>query len=140
MKIEKLLEQTSNNIINSILLYLNKLEYSNNIKIFGSIAAGSKTPGDVDMFIDFSDFEYNDIKNKILPLLKLAKQYYGYFDPFVLIKQQNGIIDDYKKILIGRNDDATKWIRMKNAKELVSAGKNGISLNVLKIEVISNEN
>ena len=80
------------------------------IKIFGSVADGKSNPGDIDLMVDFSDYNGSTIfpPNECSILLSLARKYYGDIDIFV--KVQN--------TLYCRNDYASGWELANHAKKI----------------------
>lgn len=98
--------------INFILEELQKHPYADKIYIVGSVAKGSKKPGDLDIFVDLRDktIEEQDF-NSVSEILRLASRSsgnYGSFDPFIM----------FKDVLIVRNDEANGWMRAINSEEL----------------------
>jgi hypothetical protein len=93
------------------------LPYAADIKVFGSMAYGStdRDPRDIDLFIDLRGKTKHSAWTD---LLRLAKEYYTYLDPFIIADA--GIIDG-KPIfdLWARNDHATGWIRSRNKKKML---------------------
>ncbi|WP_338923882.1 hypothetical protein V0M98_37360 (plasmid) [Pseudomonas silesiensis] len=87
-----------------------RLPYADKIKVFGSMAAGSSLPGDIDVFVDLSDTDLTDERQyqQFSGLMKLARLNYGYVDPFLR----------FKNTLIVRNDTATGWTRASNARAM----------------------
>lgn len=98
--------------INKLLKHLVTLEFASDIKVFGSVATGKAEPTDLDIFVDFSTMTRRQYLlsdpggARLQPLLNLAWNYYGSFDPFLRFAN-----DD----LLVRSDDASKWIKSKNA-------------------------
>lgn len=87
-----------------------RLPYADKIIVFGSMAAGSSLPGDIDVFVDLSDTDLTDERQyqQFSGLIKLARLNYGYVDPFLR----------FKNTLIVRNDTATGWTRASNARAM----------------------
>lgn len=87
-----------------------RLPYADKIKVFGSMAAGSSLPGDIDVFVDLSDTALTDDRQyqEFSGLMKLARLNYGYVDPFLR----------FKNTLIVRNDTATGWTRASNSRAM----------------------
>lgn len=87
-----------------------RLPYADKIKVFGSMAAGSSLPGDIDVFVDLSDTILTDDRQymEFSGLLKLARLNYGSVDPFLR----------FRNTLIVRNDTATGWTRASNARAM----------------------
>jgi predicted nucleotidyltransferase len=94
---------------------MSRLPYAERIMVFGSMAEGSETPGDIDVFVDLSETPYTDSLQcrEFFDLIRLANKHYGYVDPFIRFA------DD----LVVRNDAATGWVTAKN--------KRGITKNML---------
>ncbi len=108
------------------------------LRVFGSAAKKPllKVPGDIDVFIDTAlvNLPKDKFTEATRSLLQIANKHYGAFDPFILIHQKLGIIDDkekVRKVLYCRNERATAWVPAKNSRALIAAGKAGIPLNDL---------
>ncbi|WP_429482161.1 hypothetical protein [Paraburkholderia youngii] len=78
--------------------------------VFGSVANGTPTPGDIDVaFVGGRDeFAALEHTKEMKMLLSLARQHYGRLDPFVLTGT----------VLYARNDEATDFVPAKNASRL----------------------
>lgn len=87
-----------------------RLPYADKIKVFGSMAAGSPLPGDIDVFVDLQGTDLTDDRQylEFSELMKLARLNYGAVDPFLR----------FKNTLIVRNDTASGWKRASNARAL----------------------
>jgi len=89
-------------------------------RVFGSVAAGDATPGDIDLMVDFSDYTGPEMwPTHVAPdtayLLGLAKKYYGLVDVFVMVGN----------MLWVRSDDASSFILAKRAASIWKVGKIG---------------
>jgi predicted nucleotidyltransferase len=93
------------------------------IRVFGSAAIHGSDPKDVDIFVDFNvpSGKAEISRSGRADLLKIAKDFYGHFDPYFLVGST----------LFTRNAEATGWITAKNAPALIEAGKAGVSLSDL---------
>lgn len=85
---------------------MSKLPYATKIRVFGSMAEGKDTPGDIDVFVDMSEIRYtnSDQCREFFDLIRLANRNYGYVDPFI----------QFSDSLVVRNDQATGWMRARN--------------------------
>ena len=110
---------------NELLDKLKTLPYAADIKVFGSAARGKEMPGDFDIFIDLRGKGKHDAW---MELLKLAQEYYGMLDPFIIADA--GIVDGKPTFnLWARNDRANGWIPSRNrAKMMENMEKEGVSL------------
>jgi predicted nucleotidyltransferase len=92
-------------VIERLLRHLSGKPYADKITVFGSVARVGSAPRDLDVVLDLgpgSDpYNYMD-------LLALARKFYGSFDPFIRAG----------RILYARNDEATGWIRAKQARAI----------------------
>lgn len=110
-----------------ILSRLNSFDFSDKIKIFGSLSKTTANPKDIDLFLDM-DASDPGFSRASKILLTLSKKYYGSIDPFIMS------IVSGENTLMCRNDYASQWQVAKNSKDILSAIADGISLN----DVISN--
>lgn len=99
-----------NEKLGSIARRMSALPYADRIKVFGSMAKESETPGDIDVFVDLTDREFVDDRQcaEFIALLRLANRNYGLVDPFLR----------FKNALIVRNDQATNWTSARNARSI----------------------
>jgi predicted nucleotidyltransferase len=98
------------------------------LTVFGSVATKELSQAnDFDVFFDLdSNPEY---KKHITPIMELARNYYGWIDPFVL--EDN--------VLYVRNDEATGWVRAKNAKEILKNVKlHGVPISQIQPDLAEN--
>ena len=96
--------------------------YRKKIMVFGSIAMGKTYPGDVDIFVDFTENQTG-----ATALLSLAHRYYGMFDPFIYVHTGG------RNVLYTRNDEATGWVPAKNAKAILRNAMAGRPLSEINI-------
>lgn len=89
---------------------------SRNMRVFGSAATPDADANDIDVFLDCPGPAGRTAG--LDDILELARRHYGRLDPFVL---RDGV-------LWTRNDDATGWVRARNAAALIAAGREGVSL------------
>jgi len=97
-------------IFQYVLENLETLPFKDKIRVFGSIAQGSKDPGDIDLFVDLRDQAFVDDR-QLQPyrrLISIAGSQYGWVDPFLM----------FENALFVRNDHATGWQRARNATAL----------------------
>lgn len=94
----------------SIAKRMTTLPYADRLKVFGSMARGSETPGDIDVFVDLSDQPYVDFRqcDEFFALIRIAHKNYGLVDPFLR----------FKDALLVRNDQATGWQSSKNVRAI----------------------
>lgn len=90
------------------------LPYSKRIMVFGSMAAHTDNPGDIDVFLDCRGTAYSTADKSgqlagYAELIRISRKHYGSVDPFI-------VFDD---CLLVRNDFATGWARARNAKSLL---------------------
>lgn len=103
--------------IDQILIALSRHSLAHRIRIFGSVAAGSGAPRDVDAVVDLRALtrgEYLSLDPQELelrPLLELGRRHYGWLDPFVRFSDE----------LVVRNDTSTAWVRAKNKGALINS-------------------
>lgn len=109
--------------IETVLAALRAHPLADSIVVFGSLAKGSATPGDVDAVIDLRPrtFDSHD-PAEVGGLIRLARANYGWFDPFIR----------YEDELLVRNAEATGWQRASYPKEiLANVDAEGVSLKKL---------
>lgn len=96
----------STEILLGIAKSMSKLPYATKIRVFGSMAEGKDTPGDIDVFVDMSSTPYTDSQQcyEFFDLIRLANRNYGYVDPFI----------QFADGLVVRNDEATGWVMARN--------------------------
>lgn len=94
----------------SIAKRMSTLPFADRIKVFGSMARESETPGDIDVFVDLSDHPYVDFKqcDEFFALIRIANKNYGLVDPFLRFSNQ----------LLVRNDESTGWQQSKNVRAI----------------------
>lgn len=98
-----------------ILTVLAQSPLASSIRIFGSAADPSRQPKDIDAFVEIDGlYDRKDVQT----LLSIAYEKYGMFDPFLLSAG----------VLWTRSNDATRWVKARNAHSLTSAGRTGISV------------
>ena len=102
--------------IASLLQQVAGLPAADRIWVFGSVARQDKVPGDLDLVLDATDCAtWSDVTETYGPtlrgLLGLARQHYGWLDPFV----------QTKRVLAVRNPDATAWVKAQKSKCLRAA-------------------
>ena len=116
-------------VVDQLLSILAEAEFADRLIVFGSVAAGSHHPRDIDVALDASDCEnQGEAAQKhaaaLQRLIILARRNYGHFDPFIMTRSD----------LFVRNDIATAWQRSKNKRELLAAIRGGIRLTDLTSE------
>ena len=92
----------ANRVVDRLLRAISKTEFRDRILVFGSVAAGMDTPGDLDIAVDVRDVELKFDDRALRPysgLLHLARRHYGWFDPFVMFGDH----------LIVRDAEARGW-------------------------------
>lgn len=119
-------------IINEIIQRCKESEWADQIVVFGSVARGSKTPGDLDIALDltsmtFDDFVQNGVRSQVQFLLTLGHRktfkFEGHFDPFVLLSDRTLV----------RDSSSTCWVDAKSAASLRdSIKKEGLPLSGLQ--------
>lgn len=122
---------------NELLGKLKALPYAGGIKVFGSAAYGKENPADIDLVIDLRGKGKHPAWQD---LRKLAKEYYGLLDPFIIADA--GTMDGKPVFeLWARNDHATGWVRSRNkAKMLANMGSQGRPLaDILPFKTASGE-
>lgn len=107
--------------INSLLKELSSLSICNRISIIGSIARGSSDPKDLDIVVDLRSLVTEaqtlldldrHVDGELSRLLKLGRNYYGWFDPFLIIKNS----------VFVRNAESTEWEKSRlTRKELLAS-------------------
>ena len=90
--------------------------------VFCSIVTGKTYPGDVDIFVDFTELPIG-----VTALLELAQRYYGMFDPFIYVRTGG------RNVLYTRNDEATGWVPAKNARAILRNAMAGRPLSEINI-------
>lgn len=120
-----------NDDIRQLILSLLELDLADKLIVFGSVAAGSDDPKDLDVVFDARECEYqiDAIKkhgDALRQLISLSRRHYGYLDPFILTQ----------KHLYVRNDHATGWQVAKNKRGLLSAIKNGSPLASISVDYL----
>jgi hypothetical protein len=100
----------SNSKLLSIANAIACLPYAEQVRVFGSMAAGSLSPGDIDLFVDCKDVSFTDDRqlSQFSGLLRISRSNYGWVDPFI----------QFKNTLLVRNDQATGWVRAANARSI----------------------
>jgi hypothetical protein len=86
--------------------------------VFGSVAAGTPDPRDLDVYLDFRDMQAGDLfrlQSVFGPWLHLARVCYGWLDVFV----------DTANGLYVRDDKATGWVSARNVRAIRTAGRKG---------------
>ena len=87
------------------------------IHVFGSAAAGKARPGDVDALVDFSDWSGSVLDPYAIPqaglLLAVGRQFYGSFDPFVLVGPH----------LYVRDDACAGWTGARHARSILAKAR-----------------
>lgn len=112
--------------IDVILERLQVLPFADRVLVFGSTGKGKPNPVDVDACVDFGALtrkqylEADPGGKQLDVLLQIAREFYGSFDPFLRFAGGD---------LLVRDDDARKWVRARNAAELISAiDEDGLTL------------
>lgn len=111
--------------IDAILSRLEKSDLADRITVFGSVARGTTSPGDLDIVVDLRPLTSDEARrqdprlSRFATLLGLAWRHYGSFDPFLR----------FGDTLIVRDDDARGWIRAKHARAILkNVDREGIPL------------
>lgn len=109
--------------ISTMLDALEGATHARRFLVFGSVARKEPRPGDLDMAVDLRDRSFTgEIPAEARGLLALARRHYGLFDPFLM----------FNNALLGRNAEATSWVRATNAGALRSdIADQGVSLGVV---------
>lgn len=109
----------------SIAKRMSTLPFADRIKVFGSMARGSETPGDIDVFVDLSDRPFNDFRqlDEFSALLWVSRKHYGLVDPFLRFQNE----------LLVRNGDSNGWVVSKKKREI----KNNMDVEARPIVEIS---
>lgn len=94
---------------------LAKNPLADRLLVFGSAADPDREPKDIDVFVEADAFAD---ERALRDLLRLAREHYGYFDPFLM---QSGA-------LFVRSSEATHWVRARNADVIAAAGRAGVPL------------
>ncbi|MEJ6002560.1 hypothetical protein [Paucibacter soli] len=107
----------SHPVINGILESLAQLSLPGKLMVFGSVARAGSKPSDVDAVVDLRPLTRKQYLAtdpdgaQLRPLLYLAENRYGWFDPFLRFAN-----DD----LLVRSDDARKWVKAQNAAAIMA--------------------
>lgn len=115
--VEFVTEDVQSDPLNVVVAALKRHPLATSIKIFGSAATDKERPGDIDCFLE-ADLDYTH--PHIMQLLAVASKYYGSCDPFYYWSSQ--------RVLFSRNDYANQWVRAKNARAIIVAGRVGIPI------------
>lgn len=96
---------------------LQSLRLPGPLRVFGSMSKGAQRPGDIDVVCDLRALQ-EPAFGSLSPLLSVCRRHYGWVDAFLLTN------DD----LLVRSDQATAWVRAKNAKGLREAMTDAVPL------------
>ena len=103
---------------NFLISTLKNSHAANFLKVFGSATGMVDVPGDIDCFIDLSEAK---IKGLSTELMKICKEYWPLFDPFVLSKGQ---LYSHSE---SSNANSISWTIVKHHKKAIEqAGKHGV--------------
>ena len=83
--------------------------------VFGSTIDPERVPNDLDVFVA-ADPRLDGAG--LRSLLQLARDFYGYLDPFFV----------YNGLLYVRSDQATRWVRATNSRSIETAARAGVPL------------
>jgi len=107
--------------LDALIETLRKNAYAPAIKIFGSAADDDgKIPSAIDIFIDTSGYKLSkDVAGLALnEIMSLSSTYRGFLNPYLLINSK----------IYTKNNDSTKWVKIKSPSNLISNGKKGLPL------------
>lgn len=82
---------------------------------FGSATDPARVPNDLDVFVDADP---RSDRAGLQVLLQLARDFYGYLDPFFA----------YNGLLYVRSDEATHWVRARHERAIATAARAGVPL------------
>jgi hypothetical protein len=116
---ENMAKQLEHNAsLNQVLSKLRTNAFANAMFVFGSVATGKESPGDVDVVVDMTAYTLAfdpvtgtmfDPGVELAPLVKLMRECpYGTLDVFV----------KFKDALLVRNNTSTGFVKAKQAKQL----------------------
>lgn len=96
---------------------LQSLRLPGPLRVFGSMSKGAQRPGDIDVVCDLRALQEPAFAS-LSQLLSVCRRHYGWVDAFLLTN------DD----LLVRSDQATAWVRAKNAQGLREAMVDAVDL------------
>lgn len=91
--------------------------------VFGSAMDPAREPNDIDVFVA-ADPRLDG--PGLRALLQLARDFYGYLDPFFI----------HKGVLYVRSDEASHWVRAKHSGPIEAAARAGIPLRELSLTAV----